>query len=194
MTPDTFTTDGINKTYSTTKKFRANSTLIFLNGIYQGLGRDYTEDSGRQSITFKNLPDAGFEGEIRYLNDEEIQTAEEGVSSFKEQLVFDAVNVFLRSDEFAETITYTPKDGVEKLIRAIVDRQQISPAGEDTGRILQNQVKISIANSETYGVISIIKGGDKVSLPERIGGPDVDFLVVDILSQDEGMWQLLLQK
>lgn len=194
MTPDTFVTDGINKTYATTKKFRVNSTLIFLNGIYQGLGRDYTEDSGRQSITFKTLPDADLEGEIRYLEDEEIKTSEEGISSFKEQLVADAVNTFLNSDEFAETIAYTPKDGEERLIRAIVDRQIISPAGEDTGRLLQNQVKITIANSETYGVISVNKGEDKVSLPERIGGPDVDFIVIDILSQDEGMWSLLLQK
>ncbi|MDD4980696.1 MAG: hypothetical protein PHC54_05460 [Candidatus Omnitrophica bacterium] len=194
MTPDTFLTDGINKTYATTKKFRANSTLIFLNGIYQGLGRDYTEDSGRQSITFKVLPDADLEGEIRYLEDEDIETSESGVSSFKEQLVSDAVNIFLNADEFAETITYLPKGGEEILIRAIVDRNQISPAGEDSGRLLQNQIRISIANSETYGVISVNKGEDIVSLPERIGGADVDFVVADVISQDEGMWTLLLQK
>jgi hypothetical protein len=192
MVTDTFTTDGINKTYPTTKKFRSGYTLLFLNGIYQGLGRDYTEDSGHQSISFLTVPAPGLEAEIRYL-DEDLRF-DVGISTFKEQLVIDAVNTFVNIYEFAETITYTPKDGVGKLMPAIIDRSQISPAGEDTGRILKNQVNISIANNDLYGVISIIKGADKVSLPERIGGSNVDFLVADILRQDEGMWELLLVK
>lgn len=194
MTPDTFVTDGINKTYSTTNKFRANSTLIFLNGIYQGLGRDYTEDVGRHSITFKVLPDADLEGEIRYLTDEDIPIITPDKTYLKDQLAVDMVNLFLNENEFAEYIAYTPKGGEEKTIKAIVDRRRIAPAGEDTGRLLEGQVEIIIANNETYGVSSVNKGGDKVTLPERIGGALIDFTVIDILNQDEGMFQLLLQK
>jgi hypothetical protein len=194
MTPDTFVTDGINKTYETTKKFRANSTLIFLNGIYQGLGRDYMEDAGRQSITFKVLPDADLEGEIRYLTDEDIPIIIPGKTYLKDQLAVDMVNLFLNENEFAEYIVYTPKGGVEKTIKAIVDRQRINPAGEDTGRSLQGQIEITIANNETYGISTIIKGGDKVTLPEKIGGDLIDYLVIDILAQDDGMWRLLCQK
>ncbi len=194
MTPVTFITDGINKTYDTPQKFRANTTLIFLNGVYQGLGRDYTEDSGRQSITFVNLPDGGLEGEIRYFVDTDIPVIIPGRTYLKDQLAVDTINTFLNENEFAEWIVYTPKSGTEKTIKAIVDRPRAQPAGEDTGRILLNEYSIMIANNETYGAITINKGGDMVTLLDRIGGTLVDFRVVDILSQDEGMFHLLIQK
>ncbi|MCX5712123.1 MAG: hypothetical protein NTY47_03495 [Candidatus Omnitrophica bacterium] len=193
MTPDTFLTDGISKTYTTTRKFKANSTLIFLNGIYQGLGEDYTEDSGRQSITFKVLPDAGLKGEIRYI-EEIVKSGAGGISSFKDQLSVDAVNAFLNDDEFAEEIDYTPKGGTVKMIKAIVNRQRVQPSGEDSGRTLSTQFEILIANDVTYGVASINKAGDTVVLAEREGGELVTFRVVDILSQDAGMFHLLIQK
>ena len=114
--------------------------------------------------------------------------------TFKSQLGQDAVNVFLNGNEFSEQVTYAPKGGSAKLIYAIVTRQRISPAGEDAGRTLINQAEIMIANDATYGVTTINKGGDKVSLPERIGGTSIDWTVADILDQDEGCWRLLLQK
>lgn len=194
MTPYIFTTDGINKTYATPSKFRANSTLIFLDGVYQGLGRDYVEDPGRQSITFINLPPAGLEGEIRYFTDQDMPISSPTRTFLKDQLAVDMVNVFLNENEFAEWIAYTPAGGIEKTIKAIVDRNRLEPAGEDTGRLLKDQATITIANNETYGVITIKKGEDKVTLLDRIGGELVDYLVMDILSQDEGMWELLLQK
>jgi hypothetical protein len=114
--------------------------------------------------------------------------------SFKDELNNDAVNVFLNSNEGAEEISYTPYGGSPKIIKAIVNRQRLSPAGEDTGRALLNQVEIMIANKVDGGVMSINKGGDTVSLPERVGGIAIDWNVADILGQDEGMWHLLLQK
>jgi hypothetical protein len=114
--------------------------------------------------------------------------------SFKTQLNDDVVNCFLNTDEFGEPISYTPKGGTAKSIKAQVFRQGIAPASEDTGRVLQSQVEIIIANDATYGVTSINKGGDTVSLPERIGGSNVTFSVADILKQDDGLWHLLLQK
>lgn len=194
MTPETFVTDGINTTYATAQKFRANTTLLFLNGVYQGLGRDYTEGANFKSIVFVVLPDAGGEGEIRYLIDEEIKTAVEGVTTFKEQLAADAVNALLNVDEFAEAIVYTPKNGTPKSIKAIVERRRVSPAGEDSGRVLENQAEIFIANNATYGVTSIKKGEDKVSLPERLGQADINWIVADVLGQDDGMWRLLCEK
>lgn len=102
--------------------------------------------------------------------------------------------VFLNTNEFGEQIIYTPKGGTAKTIPALVDRQRITPAGEDTGRALLNQVEIVIANDAENGVISINKGGDVASLPERVGGTAISWAVVDILGQDEGVWHLLLQK
>ncbi len=113
--------------------------------------------------------------------------------SFKDQLAVDAVLTFLNSDEFSEEIVYQPKNGSPRTIKAIVDRQRISPDGE-TDRTLQNQIEIRIANHATYGVDAINRGGDTVILPERVGGVETTYAVVDILGEDEGMWNLLLQK
>lgn len=114
--------------------------------------------------------------------------------TFKTQMSDDVINCLLNSDEMAEAISYTPKGGIAKSIKAIVDRRRIIPAGEDSGRTLINQVEIVIANDSTNGVSSVNKGGDTVSLPERIGGSNVTWTVSDILKQDEGCWQLLLTK
>lgn len=114
--------------------------------------------------------------------------------AFKSDLAQDAAKTFLNSDEFAEDITYTPKGGVAKVIKAVVNRKRIDPASEDAGRILINQCEIFIANDAVSGIASINKGGDLVSLAEVIGGTQIDWIVADILSQDEGVWQLLLQK
>lgn len=113
--------------------------------------------------------------------------------TFKTQMKDDVINCLLNSDEYAEIILYTPKGGVAKSIKSIVDRKRILPAGENSGRTLTNQVEIMIANDPTYGVSSVNKGGDTVSLPERIGGTSKSWVVADILEQDEGCWHLLLQ-
>jgi len=114
--------------------------------------------------------------------------------AFKSDLAQDAAKTFLNSDEFAEDVTYTPKGGVAKVIKAVVNRKRIDPASEDAGRILINQCEIFIANDAVSGIASINKGGDLVSLAEVIGGHLVNWVVADILVQDEGAWQLLLQK
>jgi hypothetical protein len=93
--------------------------------------------------------------------------------SLKEQFSQDAASCFLNSDEFAENITYTPKGESPRVIKAVVNRKRIDPA---------------------YEVASINKGGDLVSLAEFIGGALIDWVVADILDQDEGVWHLLLQK
>lgn len=113
--------------------------------------------------------------------------------SFKNQLSSDAVNVFLNNDESAEEITYIPKSGSSKPMKAIATRHGTSP-GRETDRILQNQMEIEIANDEVYGVTSVNQGGDKVSIPEHVGGSAVEWSVADILASDDGMWHLLLQK
>lgn len=114
--------------------------------------------------------------------------------SFKDNLKNDAVNIFLTADEFAESVQYTPKGGSPKTIKAVINRKRIIPGGEESGRTLQNQIELFIANDATYGVDSIKKGGDEVLFPEVVGGIDVNFVVVDILGEDQGMWQLLVQK
>lgn len=114
--------------------------------------------------------------------------------SFKEQLNNDAVLAFLNTGEFAETITYTPKGGTAKTIAALIDRKPVNSVGEDSGRTLLGQIEIVIANDSENGISSINKGGDTVSLPERVGDADIEWSVIDIVDQDEGMWRLLVSK
>lgn len=114
--------------------------------------------------------------------------------SFKDNLRTDALNSFLNTNEFAETIQYTPKGGTLKTIKAVINRKRINPGTEESGRVLQDQIEILIANDPAYGVSLINKGGDEVLFPEVLGGIDVNFVVIDILGEDQGMWHLLVQK
>ena len=114
--------------------------------------------------------------------------------AFKDQLKLDALNCLLNTNEFAENIRYTPKGGTQKTIKAIVNRKRLIPGGEESGRILQDQLEIFIANDSVYGVSSVNKGGDEVLFPEILGGIDVSFVIVDILGEDQGLWHLLVQK
>jgi len=122
------------------------------------------------------------------------RTSNKGNMALKQGLSQDIINCFLNTDEFAEEIAYTPKGGSPKTIKALVNRRRIEPATEDSSRTLYKEVEIIIANDPVYGVASVNKGQDEVSLPEVMGGPVISWVVVDILSQDEGAWQLLLQK
>lgn len=114
--------------------------------------------------------------------------------TLKQQIKLDAVRTFLNTNEFAEWIKYTPYGGSVKSIKAIVNRKQLDASGEDTGRMLGNMLEIMIANDPTHGVMSIKKGFDKAKVPEFSGGGVYEYLVADILGNDDGMWHLLLQR
>ncbi|GEM_PF-928197 len=116
--------------------------------------------------------------------------------TFKDQLSTDVVNCFLNSNEFAEEVRYTPAGGSQRVIKAIVERRRVTPAGEDSGRVLVDTIEIYIVRHDTLGVTVVTTGvrPDQVVLPEMIGGTGVTFFVADILSQDDGIWHLLLQK
>jgi len=113
---------------------------------------------------------------------------------FRDQVKADFLANVLNTNECAESISYTPKGAPAKTITAIVDRKGISPAGENSLCTLIDQVEIIIANDAAYGVASINKGGDTVSLPDRIGGTNVTFRVAHILNQCPVSWHLLLER
>lgn len=114
--------------------------------------------------------------------------------SFKDQMSLDSVNVFLKVDEFAEEVSYTCDSGQTKLLKALIVREQIDSGSEDRGHILRNQVEMYIANHEEYGITEVTKGKDHVSFPLLIGGEDQDWRVVNILSKDNGMWHLIVER
>jgi len=114
--------------------------------------------------------------------------------SFKEQLVNDAVNTFLNNNEFAEEIKYTPKDNMQRTIKAIVDRKVYEPADETQSRLILGQAIIHIANHATLGIDIVCINHDVATFPERIGEDAIDWRVIEIIEKDEGMWELKVQK
>lgn len=109
--------------------------------------------------------------------------------SFKDQTADDAVNVFLNSDEFAEFVTYTPKNSSLKSIKAVVNREPMRIVG-GSRQVAVGVVEIEVANDATYGVTTVKESHDIVTLPYKVGGTPEDFVVQKILGQDEGMWRL----
>ena len=114
--------------------------------------------------------------------------------SFRTKLLDDAKKVFLNTAELAEDITYVSPDSSARHIKAIVIRQRPDSESQDTGRILQRQIEIYVLNDRDDGIASVNKGQDKVLLPIQIDGEAVSWAVVDIISKDDAMWHLLIQR
>jgi len=114
--------------------------------------------------------------------------------TLKSQFPEDAKDAFLNSDEFAESITYTPNGGSPKVIKALVVRERLQADGPDQGRVLNRQAEIYIANDATEGVTSVDKGNDTVSFPVFVEGSAVPWKVVEVLGKDEGMWHMAVMR
>lgn len=102
----------------------------------------------------------------------------------------DAAGVFLNSDHFAESITYTPHNELAVSIKAIVNRSPVRPVEHGGKPLPGNLIEIEIANHATLGRTSIKERFDKVTLPLREGGSAVDLVVTKVIEQDPGMWRL----
>lgn len=115
--------------------------------------------------------------------------------TLKSDMVSDAQKAFLNDNEFAETIQYTPFGGSPKSIKADVKRSPLDSGVQDSGHLIARQAEVRIINHATDGVTSVNKGNDLVSMPVyRGGGTNVDWRVIDVTHQDEGMWYLLVQR
>lgn len=111
--------------------------------------------------------------------------------TLKTQLSIDTVKIYLNSDEFAESITYTPEGGGPKSIKAVIVRERLDPGSENVSRSLRNQAEVYIANDETAGITSIDKKDDRVTLNDIEGNPK-EARINEILHKDEGIWHLLV--
>jgi len=114
--------------------------------------------------------------------------------SFKTQMVNDMANCILNTNEFAETVIYTPKGGTAKEIKAVITRRPPEPDDSVSGRVLQDQVEVSIVNDATYGIATVSLGGDTVVFPKYAGGANVTWLVTAVSAQDEGAWRLIVTR
>lgn len=109
----------------------------------------------------------------------------------------DAVDVFLNTDEFAESVTYYPRTRTatassSRSIAAVVFRNQMEVVSENGVSVLPVW-EVHVANNSTTGIASteIDTGGDQIGFPPRDGEDAVKKTIVMILVQDHGM--LVLQ-
>lgn len=114
------------------------------------------------------------------------------------QMLVSSARIFFR--HFAEDITYIPRQGAPRTIRAVVTRE-VPAALAEAGRVLAPQISISVRNlaqskdedGDGIGGIAsseIDTGGDAVELAERIGAAPRRLQIKSLQTQDDGILML----
>lgn len=93
--------------------------------------------------------------------------------TLKSQMATDFSNVFLNSDEFAESVDWTPNGGSESTVTALVERDQAEPDNTDEGLEVHRWATVRFATSDVSGIAR----GDKLSFAVESGGSDVDWTI-----------------
>lgn len=114
--------------------------------------------------------------------------------TLRETIAADATAVFLRTDDFAESITYHPYqyEGDEaraaRTIVAIVFREDIQVLSQD-GDVVAPLWQVAVANSATDGISSeeLDLGGDQLEFPPRDGKTAERRSITRLTIQDHGM-------
>jgi hypothetical protein len=101
----------------------------------------------------------------------------------------DGVQVFCNLSDFAEEVTYVKRDGGERVVRAVVDRQSYAGVNEDGGSYVLPIFEIHVANNAENGITSeeLNLGGDFFLFADRIGREVDRRSITRLVSHDEGM-------
>lgn len=120
--------------------------------------------------------------------------------ALKDSITSDPAKVFLRDDDFAETVTYYPHTGygevaTQRDIKAVVVRNQIVALGPDGGEVMVASFEVHVENSASTGISSseVDTGGDQIGLASRIGGTVKRRSVIHLEEHDTGMLTLTCQ-
>lgn len=114
--------------------------------------------------------------------------------SLHDMIETDAITVFTSTDDFAEVVTYHPRQRfgestpIPRSINAVVVRQQIQTLAED-GDTVSPMWEVHVANKATYGISSseLDLGGDQIELPPRDGKTAERRTITQLTIQDHGM-------
>lgn len=113
--------------------------------------------------------------------------------TLRETMARDARRTLTRLDHFGEDVVYRFKaDDSTRTVRAVVNRlgvDRVTPGVPQVGRL---RAIVSIPFDDTVGVTAVEKG-DVLELPMRLGGDVVTARIVDVISHDEGLWDLEVQ-
>ena len=111
------------------------------------------------------------------------------------RIITDAVDVFLNSDHFAESVTYYPHRfgtaATPRVINAVVVRNQVAVFNPDEQIVPEFEVRVS--NDATTGISSseLNTGGDMIKLAVRIGQTAEKRSVQYLTEHDDGMLVLI---
>jgi len=96
------------------------------------------------------------------------------------------------TDEFGETVTYTPAGGSGVEYSAVVHRAPLEV--QDEGAVAESfTVFLRYDSAGTNGPASIDIGGDAIALKKRIGdASNTTYSIRHITNQDNGGWVLLV--
>ena len=111
--------------------------------------------------------------------------------SFKDQMETDARACFFNTNEFAETILYTPKTAAGKYISAIVDRKPAGVQAVDQQRAMHDRPEVYLPDDAT-GIVQVAIG-DILTFPDE-AGVSTEYAVVNILDHTLGSWHVEVEK
>jgi hypothetical protein len=79
--------------------------------------------------------------------------------------------IFVDTDGFGESVTYTKKvGGTTRTINAVVERMSPQPGPSQSGTLMP-RMRVLVRNDATYGIASSEwKNGDTITVAERRGG------------------------
>jgi hypothetical protein len=115
--------------------------------------------------------------------------------SLKDSINSDGKSLFLGLQDFAEVVTYAPRQQsgkpprLPRNIKAVVFRRAMQVVGEDGGASITPYFEVHVANDPVLGIsgTELDTGGDQIIIPIRDGMPPVPRTIMLVAEQDEGM-------
>lgn len=113
--------------------------------------------------------------------------------SFQSVMQNDFRTIMLDTDEFAETVVYTPSGGSPVSIAASIDRERALPGMNLTGGRPSGMKtrRVIILNQATYGVTSVKEGFDTMALKLNLDDASATTCrVTKIVDQSVAHWDV----
>lgn len=109
--------------------------------------------------------------------------------TLRETMARHARTTLVRLDHHGEEVTYHFQDGTpDRVVQAVVDRRRLEPRDGDT-RLAAMTATVFLPRHDTLGV-EAFTDGDEITLPMRLGATPVRRRITELLSEDEGGFEL----
>lgn len=108
--------------------------------------------------------------------------------TLRDMMASDAETVFCNVNDFAEAVTYYPRQAQSRPINAVVVRDPLALFGPDGDDVLP-VFEVHVQNDSVLGISSdeLNQGGDSLEFPVRIGQPNSVRTITRLISHDDAM-------